>query len=93
MIDSVIVTDDGAVRIIRMNRPDKKNALTQPMYAEMTRALREIQTSEAVRCVMFAGSRPLPVLPTNRYSPGQPACLNVPKLDVVTLGCRKGEDS
>ena len=56
MIDSVIVTDDGAVRIIRMNRPDKKNALTQPMYAEMTRALREIQTSEAVRCVMFAGS-------------------------------------
>ena len=37
--------DDGAVRIIRMNRPEKKNALTQPMYAEMTRALREAGAS------------------------------------------------
>ena len=37
MTDSVIVTDDGAVRIIRINRPEKKNALTQPMYAAITR--------------------------------------------------------
>ena len=55
MPDSVEVTDDGGVRIIRMNRPEKKNALTQPMYAAMTRALGEAQTSEAIRCIMFAG--------------------------------------
>src|ERR1700680_5239715 len=56
MIDSVIVTDDGAVRIVRMNRPEKKNALTQPMYAEMTRARREAEGSDTIRCVIFAGS-------------------------------------
>ena len=33
----VTVTDDGAIRIIRLNRPEKKNALTLAMYAEMTR--------------------------------------------------------
>jgi enoyl-CoA hydratase/carnithine racemase len=56
MTDLVAVTDDGPVRIIRMNRPEKRNALTQPMYGEMTRALREAGSSEAIRCVMFAGA-------------------------------------
>jgi enoyl-CoA hydratase/carnithine racemase len=56
MPDSIVVADDGAVRIIRMNRPAKKNALTQPMYAAMTAALREAQARETIRCVMFAGA-------------------------------------
>jgi len=41
--------------MIRMNRPEKKNALTQPMYVEMTRALRESEDLDSVRCVIFAG--------------------------------------
>src|ERR1700688_4914004 len=55
MPDSVVVTDDGGIRIIRMNRPEKKNALTQPMYAEMTQALREAGTNDAIRCIVLAG--------------------------------------
>ena len=55
-MSDLVVTDDGAIRTIRMNRPKKKNALTQPMYAEMTRALHEADASEAIRCVMLAGS-------------------------------------
>jgi len=57
MPDSVVITDDAAgVRIIRMSRPEKKNALTQPMYAAMTRALREAEASAAIRCIMIAGA-------------------------------------
>jgi enoyl-CoA hydratase/carnithine racemase len=56
MPDQVVVTDDDGVRIVRMNRPEKKNALTQPMYAEMTRALREAEGSNTIRCVILAGS-------------------------------------
>ncbi len=52
----VIVGDEGAVRVIRLNRPDKKNALTLGMYAEMTRALHEAQSRDGIRCVMFAGA-------------------------------------
>ena len=56
MSEPVIVTDAGGVRTIRLNRPEKKNALTQAMYAEMTRALREADTGDAIRCVVFAGA-------------------------------------
>jgi enoyl-CoA hydratase/carnithine racemase len=55
MPDSVAVTDDAGIRIIRMERPEKKNALTQPMYAAMTAALNEAQPDAAIRCIMLAG--------------------------------------
>jgi enoyl-CoA hydratase/carnithine racemase len=56
MTGDIAVTDDGAVRIIRMNRPEKKNALTLAMYTDMTRALQEADQSEAIRCVVIAGA-------------------------------------
>ena len=56
LTEQVLVTDDGAVRVIRLNRPEKKNALTQAMYAEMTRALREAASDEAIRCMLLAGA-------------------------------------
>lgn len=56
MGDPVVVTDAGGVRTVRMNRPEKKNALTAAMYAAMTQALREADTSDAIRCVMIAGA-------------------------------------
>ena len=55
MSEPVAVTDAGGIRVIRMNRPEKKNALTQPMYAAMTAALHEANSGAAVRCVMVAG--------------------------------------
>jgi enoyl-CoA hydratase/carnithine racemase len=55
MPDPIVVADHGAVRVIRMNRPEKKNALTAAMYVAMARALREAQASEAIRCIMLAG--------------------------------------
>jgi enoyl-CoA hydratase/carnithine racemase len=53
--DHVVVTDEAGIRSIRMNRPDKNNALTQAMYDTMTSALMEANGNDAVRCVMFAG--------------------------------------
>jgi enoyl-CoA hydratase/carnithine racemase len=55
LTEHVIVTDAGGIRTIRMNRPDKKNALTLAMYDAMTAALESANTSDAVRCVLIAG--------------------------------------
>lgn len=54
MTEHVKVTDEGAVRILRMNRPEKKNALTGAMYDAMAEAIETANSSE-VRCVLIAG--------------------------------------
>jgi enoyl-CoA hydratase/carnithine racemase len=56
MSGAVTVTDEAGVRTIRLNRPEKKNALTLAMYADITRALREADESAAIRCIMIAGA-------------------------------------
>ena len=55
MSEHVIVTDEAGIRTIRMNRPDKKNALTHAMYDAMTAALDSANTDDAMRCVVIAG--------------------------------------
>jgi len=56
MNDLVTVTDEGPIRTVRMNRPEKKNALTFDMYAAMATAISSAQTSAALRCLLLAGS-------------------------------------
>jgi enoyl-CoA hydratase/carnithine racemase len=55
MTDLVIVADDGPVRLVRMNRPEKKNALNSPMYDAMAAAIEGANKAANIRCVMFAG--------------------------------------
>jgi enoyl-CoA hydratase/carnithine racemase len=56
MTEQVIVTDADGIRTIRMNRPEKKNALTRAMYETMTHAFETANTAEGVRCVLIAGA-------------------------------------
>ena len=55
MADHVIVTDDGPIRILRLNRPDKKNALTDAMYETLSEALENAAVSKTIRCVVIMG--------------------------------------
>jgi enoyl-CoA hydratase/carnithine racemase len=55
MTDHVLVERHGAVQVIRINRPDKKNALTQAMYETMAAALRDGDDDPAVRAHVFFG--------------------------------------
>ncbi|RYE54673.1 MAG: enoyl-CoA hydratase, partial [Hyphomicrobiales bacterium] len=38
-MSDVLVRDEGSIRVITMNRPDKKNALTQAMYLSIASTL------------------------------------------------------
>lgn len=55
MTEHVEIERQGAVQTIRMNRPDKKNALTRAMYAAMATALSTGDQDPAVRCHVLFG--------------------------------------
>jgi enoyl-CoA hydratase/carnithine racemase len=55
MSSHILVERRGPVRIIRMNRPEKKNAITRAMYARMAEAIREGDADPAVRCTVILG--------------------------------------
>lgn len=46
---------DGVLEL-RLDRPDKRNALTRPMYAAMADAFEAAAADRAVRCVLLCGS-------------------------------------
>lgn len=49
----IIIRRDGAVLEIRFNRPEKKNAITNAMYAAMADALEQAAADAAVRAILF----------------------------------------
>lgn len=55
-MDQVMVSVTGHVLGIRMNRPEKKNALTQAMYGALADALAAAEADPAVRVITITGS-------------------------------------
>lgn len=53
---AVITRFDGHVLQLRMNRPEKRNALTLPMYDAMSEALEQAEADRGVRAVVILGS-------------------------------------
>ncbi len=55
MSEHIIIERRGAVQIIRMNRPDKKNALTRAMYGAFSAALRAADADPEIRVNVVFG--------------------------------------
>jgi enoyl-CoA hydratase/carnithine racemase len=55
MSEPVLVARTGGVCEVRLNRPEKRNAITFLMYEQLTRALVAAQADESVRAVMLSG--------------------------------------
>ena len=55
MTPHVTVKDEGAVRLIRIERPDKKNALTSAMYDALAAGITVTKTSPEIRAVLIGG--------------------------------------
>ena len=56
MSDHIEITHSDGICTLRMNRPDKKNALTRAMYAAMTNAINASNDDEATRAIVFLGA-------------------------------------
>jgi enoyl-CoA hydratase/carnithine racemase len=55
MNSHLIVTDEDASRVIKLRRPEKKNAITQDMYRAMSDAIDTAQNNPAIRCIIITG--------------------------------------
>ena len=55
MSEHVQISREGAVQILRLNRPEKKNALTGEMYGAMAEALNAANGDEAIAVTLILG--------------------------------------
>ncbi|MES2869859.1 MAG: enoyl-CoA hydratase-related protein [Pseudomonadota bacterium] len=56
MTQAIVVEREGAVLTLRLNRPDKKNALTREMYSHLAHALEQADTDDSVHAVLICGT-------------------------------------
>jgi len=54
--ETIIVTTEGAVGMIQLNRPKVLNALNSQVMTELGHAFEEFEANEAIRCVLIHGS-------------------------------------
>jgi enoyl-CoA hydratase/carnithine racemase len=53
---SIVLTEDrGAVRHVILNRPEKRNAMSQELLRALAQALREAAAAEEIHCVVLRG--------------------------------------
>ena len=55
MTGHLIVSDEDATRVIKLRRPEKKNAFTQDMYRGMSDAIDKAQNNPDIRCIIITG--------------------------------------
>src|SRR5438046_2967322 len=55
---NLLTEDKGAVRIVTLNRPEKRNALDTSLTSALLESLRSADADEAVRCVVLTGAGP-----------------------------------
>jgi enoyl-CoA hydratase/carnithine racemase len=54
--DHIVVETEGRVRTLRINRPEKKNALTAAMYGRLTEELERAAGDPAIRVMVITGA-------------------------------------
>ncbi len=52
----VLVERDEPIAVVTLNRPDRMNALSEPLMEELVAALGELDRDEAIRCIVLAGN-------------------------------------
>lgn len=56
MTDLIVVETAGAVATVRLNRPEKLNAVTQDMSDELVRMVRRLNDDPGIRAVVYTGT-------------------------------------
>jgi len=54
--ETIVIARDGAIFTVTLNRPEKINAMSTAMWAELERAMDEAETDPAVRVLVLRGA-------------------------------------
>jgi enoyl-CoA hydratase len=64
MNDHILVERDGAIATVILNRPEKLNALTRPMWKRLGDVFGELSAEDTLRCIVIRGAG------TKAFAPG-----------------------
>ncbi len=64
MSDTILVDRDGGIVTVVLNRPEKLNALTKPMWQRLGEVFRDLSADDSVRCIVLRGAG------TKSFAPG-----------------------
>ena len=64
MADTILVERDGPIATVVLNRPEKLNALTRPMWKRLGEAFVELSADDSLRCIILRGAG------TRAFAPG-----------------------
>ncbi len=56
MTDLIKVERDGSIATVVLNRPEKLNAMTKPMWGRLGEVLAELSADESLRCLVLRGA-------------------------------------
>ena len=55
-MSEIVVTSDGSIATVTLNRPEKLNALTKAMWASLGDAIADLSRNDALRCIVIRGA-------------------------------------
>jgi enoyl-CoA hydratase len=64
MTDTILVQRDGGIATVVLNRPEKLNALTKPMWQRLGVVFGELSANDSIRCIVLRGAG------TKSFAPG-----------------------
>ncbi|NYT85632.1 enoyl-CoA hydratase/isomerase family protein [Pollutimonas harenae] len=68
MSDLILVQHNGSIATVVLNRPDKLNAMTRPMWQQLGEAIEQLSADDAVRCIIVRGAGEKSFSPGNDIS-------------------------
>jgi enoyl-CoA hydratase len=68
MTDVIELQRDGDIATIILNRPEKLNALTKPMWKRLGEVMRELSADDSLRCLVLRGAGEKSFAPGNDIS-------------------------
>ncbi len=68
MSETILVQRDGPIATVVLNRPEKLNALTKPMWQRLGEVIEELSADDVLRCLVMRGAGEKAFAPGNDIS-------------------------